>query len=154
MSLERELVFELMDQKQDGQYILDVVEGMREQGVSISGRKVEIALTQYNAKKELEKRREYKRKFRDELKELKEKKKREIENTYSELLSVRIIEKRKFFMDNWQKCHNCKKLKINEVYAKIKYVNEKGKIPSSQKEEKTLFRYCRNCGHIDLEKKV
>ena len=59
MSLERELVFELMGQKQDEQYISDVVEGMREQGVEVSDRKVEVALSQYRARKKLENREEY-----------------------------------------------------------------------------------------------
>jgi len=144
MSLERELVFQSMDEGLLRQEILDRVEGMRELDVRMDSKKIEVALSQYNAKEELEKRGEYKRKFKDDLKDLIEKKKREIEDNYENLLFVRIKDG-----CGDSSCNNCEEYRIRWVSAKIKYLNGKGKIPVPQMEKKFLLEYCERCGYIE-----
>ena len=80
-----------------------------------------------------------------------EDKKREIEDNYPNLLSVKITKDGRFLGFVGAHCSNCKEYRVIGVYAKIKYLNGKGEIPSPQIEEKSLLKYCRRCGDINEE---
>ena len=151
MSLERELVFESLDEGKSHQEVLDTVEGMRELDVKMNSKIVDTALKQYEVKKKFEKRNEYKKASKNKLKDLIEKEKKRIKDTYPTLLSVKII-KQIYFYDMKHKsfsCSNCSKQKLEGYYAKIKYVNEKEDIPVKNVQDELLFIYCKKCGHVD-----
>ncbi len=162
MSLERELVNQLMDEGNSEPDVLEIVEYMADpngkgRAVRTNSRKIQVALSQYKARGELKKRGEYKRKFKDELKDLIEKEKREIEGTYPNLLSFRIGPEHSSdylcrILHANTTCNNCKKDTMMELYAKIKYLNGKGKIPIPQIKKKFLFEYCNRCGDINYKK--
>lgn len=151
MSLERELVFELKNEKKSEQEILDTIEGMRELGVKMNSDIVKVALSQYDAKNLLKKRKEYKRTSKDKINGLIEEERKEIKDNYPNLLSMRIIKEDSMVGLNYFKCNNCKKYNVTKVSSEIKYLNDKGEIPVPQIEKKFLLNYCRRCGYIDGE---
>ena len=146
MSLERELTFELLNKGKSEQEILDTIEGMKELDVKMNSNIINTALKQYETKQKLKKSKDYRRSFKTELKELIRKEKERIEDTYPNLLSVKIIQKS--FLDRF-KCYNCDSFNLIEVYAQIDYVNQKQSIPFKDKEKESLFKYCTKCGNIE-----
>jgi hypothetical protein len=150
MSLEKELVFESMDEGLPEQEVLDRVEGMRELGVDMNPKIVQVDMSQYRSKKELEKRDEYKESSKEKLKELLEKKIEKTKNSHPTLLSIKLRKKGGHlgFLDSFY-CDNCKKYAAEEYFAKIKYLNGKGEIPTPKVKKETLLTYCRMCGIID-----
>ena len=164
MSLERALVFELMEEGSNKKDVMDIVIRMQSPELNekygtelkLNPKRIKVALNQYEARKELEKRGEYKRGFKEEIKKLIEERKREIEDSYPNLLSVKIAKNWSFLLDfvffskNFLgfPCPNCKKNRATELYTKVKYLNGKGKIPTPQIEKKFLLTYCKKCGDI------
>ena len=149
MSLERELVFNSMDEGLPEQVVLDRVEGMRELGEEMDSRIVQVALNQYGAPRILKTRKSKKRKFKEKISALIEEKKREIEDNYKNLLSVKVNRIILFATTfaSW-KCDGCNKHTRRDVYINIKCLENKG-IPHVQKENRHIFDYCKKCGIIE-----
>jgi len=151
MSLERELVFNIMDNgasKEDVPNIvrdfqspeLDKKYGMK---LGLDSKKIKVALSQYEAKQELEKRGEYKKPFKEKIRKLIEEEIRKIEDTHPNLLSVRI------HRSGGYSCGNCDIRREDEISAIIKYVKRNGGVPAKLKKKKMLFYCCKNCGYIE-----
>ncbi len=152
-SLEHSLVFRLRDKGMDERYIFGAVQGMKDMDVPMNNRTVKVALSQYEARELVGKRRDYKKPFKEKVERLVEEKKKEIEDNTGNLLSVKI----RYSHLTWDivpwtshyRCGGCKKLRASKVYAKIKSRNNDGEIPTPQKEKKELLTYCTNCGTIE-----
>lgn len=153
---EREIVFGFRDK---GSTESDVYEIVKDMGNSdydwkslptiLDPKRVKVALGQYKAREELEKREEYKRTFKEKIKGMIEDKKRDIEDNYPNLLSVKITKDGRFLGFLGGHCSNCEEDRVTGVYAKIKYLNGKGEIPTPQIDTKFLLKYCRRCGDIN-----
>ena len=151
MTLERELVFDLRSKGSNEKDVLEIVAYMgnsdifKTTPVKLNSRLIKVALTQYQAREELKKRKDYVKTDREKLKELIEEKTEEIRNTTENLLSVK-IDKR----DRWYGCNNCGGTS-NHYYAMVTNLNGKGGIPTPMATRKSLFLHCNKCGYIQLE---
>ena len=85
---------------------------------------------------------------------MKEEGKREIEDNYPNLLSVKIMQRGSSIPGNSYKCDNCSKWRVNIKYAKITSLNGNGEIPAPKVKTKFLFTYCRRCGDISEEERL
>lgn len=121
MTLERELIFELLEQRKSKQEILDTVQGMRELDVVMNPKLVDVALKQYESRKKVKNLKKY---TKQSIKEFLNKKLEEIENTYPSLLSAKIIQEKGF-------CSSCNRLsESNQKYSiQINYLDEKNFSP-------------------------
>ncbi len=96
MSLERELVFQLMKEGSSEKDVLEVAESMgdanilKTKPVNLDQRLIGVAISQYKAREELKKRRDYIKSDREKLRELIKEKEEEIRDRQENLLSVRI----------------------------------------------------------------
>jgi len=158
MSLERELVFDLMSNGASKEAIPEIVKEIqspeldRKYGVKfrLNSKKIDVATNQYQARELLKKRKDYKITFKNKLKDLIEKEKKRIEDTYPNLLSFKIGREFGPYVEGQaykKRCINCDE-EIIRVYAEIEYVNDKKEIPVKRIREENLFEYCEICGHI------
>lgn len=165
---ERELVLQIRKNGSSEQDVYKIIEKMCSLGIELNGthykleldpKIVKVALRQYRAREELKKRGEYKERFEEKLKDLIERRKREIEDTYPNLLSVKIKSRQKYrenftMFSQGYKCIDCETERASKVFAEIKYLKKNG-IPTAQKGNIFFFYYCRRCGYIDYtERKV
>ena len=158
MSLEHELVYELRRKGSTEADVLQIVDHMGDPEVlgatpvKLNPRLVRVALSQYQAKKVLKKRKDYAKSNRERLKELIEQKEAEIRDTTENLLSLKMRVQRGVIEDvekGYAACPNCRMGWDTYVQhiARITYLNEKGGIPTPVTVEKRLVNYCTNCGY-------
>lgn len=152
MSLERELVFDLMGKGARKEDVPEIVRGMQspeldeKYGIKyrLNSKKINVALSQYDAKQEYKKRGEHKKPFKDKLKDLIEKKVKGIWDSTPDLLTVEIFKKH----NSLTQCSNCNHFGTTTISARIEYLNRNKEIPCSVAKDKYLFESCKKCGNI------